>query len=282
MKPPTQPTPSNAPRTPIVLAVVIARAGSKGLVGKNMRPLGGRPLVAWTLDHAKAAKSVTAVVLSTDGDEILDVGRSMGVHCYKRPPERATDTATIDDGARHGVECWEAETGKTCDAVAILYANVPLRPVDLTDRAVAKLLETGGHSVQTVYPVGKMHPLWMRKLVGPGSDQLENYQPNEIYRRQDLPPVFMLNSGVLAVTRASLFAVDPAHPHAFLGTDRRAIVTGAEEVVDIDDELDLMIAQAMVDRAKGNLAKAKAAESAPTSRRERGKRQRPQAEPKTN
>lgn len=251
MKPPiTSSAQGNPGREPIVLAVIIARAGSKGLIGKNMRPLDGRPLVAWTIDHAKASRSVDAVVLSTDGDAILNVGRSMGIHAYKRPPERATDTATIDDGARHGVECWEAETGQKCDAVAILYANVPIRPADLTDRAVAKLFESGGHSVQTVYPVGKMHPLWMRKLVGPGSDQLENYQPNEIYRRQDLPPVFMLNSGVLAVTRASLFNVDPAHPHAFLGTDRRAIVTGAEEVVDIDDELDLIVAQAMLDRAK--------------------------------
>src|SRR5690606_7790227 len=99
-----------------------------------------------------------------------------------------------------------------------------------------------------------MHPLWMRKLTGPFQDVLEPYQPNEIYRRQDLPPVYMLNGGVNAVTRQSLFNVDPAHPHACLGTDRRAITTAPSDVVDVDDELDLVVAEAIVRRrATGQL-----------------------------
>jgi len=228
------------------LAVIIARAGSKGLTNKNIRPLAGKPLVAWTIEHAMASRRVDDCVLSSDGDTILDVGRSYNIHSYKRPPERSTDTATVDDAARHGVECWEAEHGRQCDYIALLYANVVLRPPDLTDRAITKLIETEADSVQTVYPVGKMHPLWMRKLSGPFQDVLELYQPNEIYRRQDLPPVYMLNSGVLAVTRHNLFNVDPAHPHNFLGEDRRAIVTRADDVVDIDDELDLIIAEAIM------------------------------------
>ncbi len=232
------------------LAVVIARAGSKGLSKKNLRLLSGKPLVAWTLEHALGSSRVSDVVLTSDGPEILEVGQRYGVHCYLRPASRAGDTATVDDAARHGVECWEAEQHKTCDAAAILYGNVALRPSDLTDRALEKLFASGGDSVQTVYPVGKTHPLWMRRLVGDAGDQLEPYQPNEIYRRQDLPPVYMLNSGVLAVRRASLFNVDPAHPHQFLGKDRRAIVTAPDEVVDIDDELDLTIAQAMLDRRR--------------------------------
>ncbi|MCC7191424.1 MAG: acylneuraminate cytidylyltransferase family protein [Phycisphaeraceae bacterium] len=228
------------------IAVIIARAGSKGLRNKSMRPLAGKPLVAWTIEHALGSRRPDAVVLSSDGDDILEVGRKYGIETYKRPPERCGDNATIDDGARHGVECWEAKHGKTAQYVAILYGNVPLRPADLTDRAMTKLIETEADSVQTVYPVGKMHPLWMRKLTGPFGDVLENYQPNEIFRRQDLPPVYMLNSGVLAVTRQNLFNVDPAHPHNFLGADRRAIVTRPEDVVDVDDELDLIIAEGIV------------------------------------
>ena len=228
------------------LAVIIARAGSKGLANKSMRVLEGKPLVAWTIEHALGSKQVSAVVLTSDGPDILDVGRHYGIHTYVRPPHRASDTATIDDGARHGVECWEDEHGRTCHYVAILYANVPIRPPDLTDRALRKLIETEADSVQTVYPVGKMHPLWMRTLSGPFEDKLENYQPNCIYRRQDLPPVYMLNSGVLAVTRTGLFTVDPENPHAFLGTDRRAIVTRPDAVVDVDDELDLIVAEGVL------------------------------------
>lgn len=231
-----------------VLAVIIGRAGSKGFPGKNIQLLSGKPLVAWTIEHVLACRKVDDVALSSDGQAILEIGRPYPkVKVFDRPAELAHDTATVDAAVRHGVSQWEHLTNRRCDIVAILYANVPLRPADLTDRAIDKLQATGADSVQCVYRVGKMHPLWMRKLTGQQSDVLEPYQPNEIYRRQDLPPVYMLSSGVIAVTRASLFDVDPAHPHQFLGTDRRAIVHEQDEVVDIDTPLDLRIAQAILD-----------------------------------
>lgn len=238
------------------IAVIIGRTGSKGLPHKNTRPLGGKPLTAWTVEHALQSKLPEAVILSSDGDAILDIGRSHGIHCYKRPDELSSDTVTVDAAVRHGVECWENESGKTASYIAILYANVALRPDDLTDRALQKLIATDCDSVQTIYHVGKTHPLWMRKLTGPDSDRVEPYIPNEIYRRQDLPPVYMLNSGVLAVRRDNLFDVDPQHPHNFLGTDRRAIVTGETDVVDIDDEMDLFFAQAVLQHRLNNQGRA--------------------------
>jgi CMP-N-acetylneuraminic acid synthetase len=228
------------------IAVIIGRAGSKGLKHKNMRELGGKPLTAWTVEHALQCKRPEAVILSSDGQAILDVGRSYGVHCYKRPDELSGDLVTVDAAVRHGVIQWETETGKQATVIAILYANVALRPDDLTDRAIDKLITTGCDSVQTVYNVGKTHPLWMRKLTGDDADIIEPYIPNEIYRRQDLPPVFMLNSGVLVVRRECLFDVDEAHPHNFLGKDRRGIVTLENDIVDIDDELDLLKAEAVL------------------------------------
>ncbi len=232
--------PSNA------LAVIIARKGSKGLPNKAMQHLEGKPLVAWTIEHALGSQRVDQVVLSSDCDDILGVGASFGIHTYQRPAHRASDTATIDDGARHGVECWEAEFGRECRYVAILYGNIPIRPADLSDRALHKLMETEADSVQSVYPVAKMHPLWMKKLGGPFGDVLQMYEENKIYRRQDLPPVYMLDAGVLAVTRNSLFNVNPAEPHAFLGADRRAIVTQPGDVVDVDDPLDMAFAEAVL------------------------------------
>lgn len=228
------------------LAVIIARAGSKGLPNKAMQPLGGKPLIVRTIEHALGSKRVDAISLTSDSPEILEVGRSFGVHCYDRPEEICNDSATIDSAVRHGVECWEGETGHTCRYVAILYGNIALRPADLTDRAVQKLIETEADSVQSVYNVGKMHPLWMKKLGGTFGDVLEMYEDNQIYRRQDLPPVYMLDAGVLAVTRESLFDIDPAEPHRFLGTDRRAVVTRAGDVVDVDTPLDLALAEAIL------------------------------------
>lgn len=230
------------------LSVIIARAGSKGLPNKAIQELMGKPLVAYTIEHALGSRRVGHVVLSSDSDDILAVGESYGINCYRRPAERASDTATIDDGARHGVECFEAQAGEPARYIAIHYGNIPIRPADLTDRALTKLIETEADSVQSVYPVGKMHPFWMKKLSGPFKDVLDMYEPNTVYRRQDLPPCYMLDGGVLAVTRDSLFAVDPAQPHAFLGEDRRAIVSKAGAVVDVDTPLDLAFAELLMRR----------------------------------
>ena len=75
------------------IASIIARAGSKGLKNKAMLKLGGKPLVAWTIEHALQSKRLDGVVLSSDGDDILDVGRSYGIEVYKRPGSRAADTS---------------------------------------------------------------------------------------------------------------------------------------------------------------------------------------------
>jgi CMP-N-acetylneuraminic acid synthetase len=238
-----------------VLTVIIARAGSKGLAGKNALTVAGRPMLAWTLEHALGSRRSSRVVLSTDGEQLAQVARSMGVEVVMRSAETANDSATIDSPVRPAVLAVEAKTGVLFDAVVILYGNIPVRPADLTDRAIAKLAQTGCDSVQSVYPVEKLHPYWMKRLGGDRGDELLMYEPNDVYRRQDLPPVYMLNGGVIAVTRSNLFNVDPARPHAFLGRDRRAIVNEPDDVIDIDSRLDLRVAEAvLLERRAGAVA----------------------------
>ena len=240
-----------------VLAVVLARAGSKGLPSKNSLPCAGRPMLAWTLEHALASQRVGRVVLSTDGPAIADIARSMSVEVIERPAELADDTAPVDAAARHAVETLEAPRGPFFDAVVILYGNVPVRPADLTDRALAKLAATGCDSVQSLSPVGKHHPWWMKRLGGEDGDALKPYHPNGVYRRQDLPPVYALDGGVIAVTRESLFTVTPGQPHAFLGNDRRAVVCEHEgEVIDVDTAIDLKLAEAVLREREASLREA--------------------------
>lgn len=229
------------------LCVILGRAGSKGLPGKNVAVLAGRPLVAHTIEQAMASRRVDRVVVSTDGAEIAAAARTAGVEVVMRPAELATDTATVDGAARHAVEEVERRHGERYEAVVILYANVPIRPAGLIDQAVEKLITSGGDSVQSVCPVGKLHPYWMRRLTGPNGDVLEPYQPNDVYRRQDLPAVYQLDGGIIAVRRESLFIVEQGKPHAFLGRDRRAVVTTPGSVVDIDDAKDLAVARALVE-----------------------------------
>jgi N-acylneuraminate cytidylyltransferase len=221
-----------------VLAVIIGRAGSRGLPGKNARILAGRPMIAHTIEDATRAAAVDAVVVSTDCPRVAEAARRLDVTVIDRPEELAGDDATVDDAARHAVTA----SGLDAPIVVILYANVPLRPDDLIDRAVTRLRASGADSVQSYAPVGKHHPYWMVTLDDTGA--VRPHVENEIYRRQDLPPLLLPDGGVIAVTRRSLFAAVPGRPHSFLGADRRGITAPAGAVVDIDEPIDLLVAEA--------------------------------------
>ncbi len=223
-----------------VLAVVIGRAGSKGLHGKNARLVAGRPMICYAIEHAKQAECVTRVVVSTDGDEIAAAAESMDVQVVSRPPGLASDTATVGAAVRHAVQA----LGATESIIVILYANVPVRPADLIDRAVRLLRLSGADSVQSYSDVGKHHPYWMSEL---DEDQrVKPYVDNTIDRRQDLPKLLSLNGGVIAVTASSLQQAISGEPHSFLGADRRGIDTPPGSVIDVDDAIDLEVAEAVL------------------------------------
>ncbi len=224
------------------LAVVIGRAGSKGLPGKNALVIAGRPMVVHTLEAALDARSVGRVIVSTDDESVAAAARALQVPVVRRPDELATDDAAVDAAVRHAVESIQA----TEEIVVILYANVPVRPRGLIDRAVGRLLETGADSVQSYAGVGKHHPEWMVTL--DADDRVRPHAGRTIHRRQDLPKMLIPDGGVIAVTRRSLFAGSAANPHAFLGADRRGIEVPSGSVVDIDGPLDLVVAEALLSR----------------------------------
>jgi N-acylneuraminate cytidylyltransferase len=229
---------------PRVVAVIIGRAGSKGLPGKNALPLpfGGKPTICYSIEHALAATCVQRVIVSTDGRDIARAATARGVEVVDRPADLASDTATVDAAVRHAI----TSTGERdrANIVVILYANVPARPPTLIDDAVEMLLKTGADSVQSYCDVGKYHPFWMAKIDSAG--RVKPNVKNNVYRRQDLPPLYIPDGGVIAVTCENLFRIDPNQPHAFLGVDRRGLVNPAGAVVDIDSAFDAVVAGAMM------------------------------------
>ncbi|MFG0273945.1 MAG: cytidylyltransferase domain-containing protein [Phycisphaerales bacterium] len=236
------------------LALILGRAGSKGVPGKNTAIVGGRPCVMWTIDCAREASLVSRIAVSTDDESMQRLAIDAGVDVVARPAHLASDAATVDDAARHAVEALGWNTGP----VALLYANAPVRPAGLIDRALALLEATGCDSVQSVARVGKHHPWWTARLGDDG--RLSPWEGttlnNNVFRRQDLPPAYLPDGGALVVTRRALFREIPGvadGPHAFLGADRRAVATEEGEVVDIDSPVDLVVADALL-RGAGDLA----------------------------
>lgn len=236
------------------VAIILGRGGSKGLPGKNERVIAGRPCVLWSVDEALTARragAVEAVAVSSDSASMLELARRAGVHALERPATLAGDTATVDDAARDALERLETLLGKKLDPVVILYANVPVRPAGLIERAVALLRESGADCVQSYEPVGKRHPWWTAVVseggaVKPWEGQVLNHG---VFRRQDLPPAHVPDGGVLVVRRAALRLEIPGvspGPHAFFGKERRGVVNEIGAVIDIDSEIDALVAQAVL------------------------------------
>lgn len=235
------------------IAVILARAGSKGLPGKNRALVAGQPCVAWSLDHAKATNEIGRIGVSTDDEHIAEFALAAGVECWPRPAHLANDTATIDSAAKSALaQADESSRVSEHAAVVILYANVPVRPADLIERAIRLFHESGCDSVQSYARVGKHHPVWTSRVDASGC--VRPWQGDRlfggVYRRQDLEPAFVPDGGVIVVRRSMLDAAGttPDQPHVFLGKDHRAITTEPGDVVDIDSELDLAVADQLLRR----------------------------------
>lgn len=227
------------------LGIILARSGSRGLPDKCVRELLGRPLIQYTFDHATASRRLSAVVITTDSEPAKNLARNAGIEVIDRPAELATDDAPVDSAARHAVEVWERAHTETVDVVVLLYGNIPVRDTNLIDRAIEHLIDSGGDSVRSVARVAKQHPDWLHHLDG---DRMTQFQENSIYRRQDLAPLYYHDGAVAVVTRRALFgALDTPDDHqAFWGGDRRALIQRAEDAVDVDEPIDLLLAEAVL------------------------------------
>jgi CMP-N,N'-diacetyllegionaminic acid synthase len=128
-----------------ILGLIPARGGSKGIPRKNLAPVAGKPLLAWTVGAALASRRLTRAVVSTDSDEIADVARSLGADVLARPAELAADETPMLDVIRHALGELRA-----CDALVLLQPTSPLRRAKHIDEAVELLLDSGADAVVSV------------------------------------------------------------------------------------------------------------------------------------
>jgi CMP-N,N'-diacetyllegionaminic acid synthase len=235
------------------IAIILARGGSKGVPGKNAAMIAGKPCIAWTIEAARASSHISQTFVSTDDPRIAAIAREYGAETIERPAHLATDTATVDDAARDALLRIESSClSAPVPSYLLLYANIPLRPATLLDDALRLLHSSGCDSVQSYAPVGKHHPWWTAR-VDPTSAQVKPWEGDTlnhgIFRRQDLPPAYIPDGGVIALARRALMLEIPGippGPHAFFGKDRRAIINPDGAVIDIDSPVDLLVADALL------------------------------------
>jgi len=184
------------------VAIVPARGGSKGLPGKNIADLCGKPLMAWSIEAGTGSRYVDKVVVSSDSGTILDVARAFGAEPLRRPDELATDSAPSEPLITHALGVLEAR-GERYDYVVLLQPTSPLRDAADLDRAVETLLARGAQALISVYE--PLHTPYKAFKVRPDG-RLEGLVDNEtpFKRRQDLPPVYMPN-GAIYITDADYF-----------------------------------------------------------------------------
>lgn len=227
------------------LGVILARAGSQGLANKHLLPLLDRSVIGHTFNQVHESRRLTKIVVSTDCPKIRLLAQSEGFDIIDRPAALATNDASVQAAMLHAMWTLESRGSFCADALAVIYGNVPVRPVGAIDQAIEMLETTRCDSVRSFCPVGKWHPAWMSRLDG---DRVHALQPGSIHRRQDLEPVYLHDGAIVVVSRESMLRgeVHPEDPHAFFGIDRRGFVTGAGETIEIDQQRDLYWAEAVL------------------------------------
>jgi CMP-N-acetylneuraminic acid synthetase len=173
------------------ISIIPARGGSKGLPGKNIRSLCGKPLIVWTIEKALKSRYLDVVLVSTDSPEIAAIARDHGAEVpFLRPAELATDTANSYDVIRHALGHYRQSAGREFDYTALLEPTSPLREDDDIDRALAALDAAAGEfdSIVTLGEVGE-HPSIMKRLVGRGIEPFCK-ELVQTTRRQDNAPAY--------------------------------------------------------------------------------------------
>lgn len=230
-----------------VLGIVPARGGSKGIPRKNLAPLLGKPLLAYTAEAALAARTLDRVVLSTDAEEIATVGRQLGLDVpFLRPAELARDETPTIPVLQDIVQRLE-DDGSRYDAIFVLQPTNPLRLPEDIDGPVELLERTGADSVLGVVDVGETHPARMKQVDEDGRVSNPDFaEAFEGQPRQQLPKMY-LREGSVYVTRRDVLM----RQASLQGDDCRAWIVPRERSCRIDEPLDLLLAECLLKALAG-------------------------------
>jgi CMP-N,N'-diacetyllegionaminic acid synthase len=219
-----------------IVGLITARGGSKGIPGKNIKMVAGKPLIAWTIEAAKASRNLDRVIVSTDDEEISQTALEWGAQVpFIRPAELAQDDSPHIPVMTHAVEWLESHEDFKCDHVLLLQPTSPLRSSQDIDDSIKLALGKDADSVVSVCEA-PYHPYLAKNIV---DGRLEDFTPppEGYLARQKLPKSFVNNGAIFLVRRDILME------RQTLYTDRSyAYVMPAERSLDIDTAWDLHLA----------------------------------------
>lgn len=227
-----------------ILGLIPARGGSKGIPGKNIIPLAGKPLLAYTCEAAFGSNRLSRVLLDTDDLKIATIGKQFGAEApFLRPDNLAQDDTPILPVIQHALKWLEEHDGYIPQAVVLLQPTSPLRRREHIDAAVDIFIENKADTVVSVLEVPhQFNPVSVMKLVENG--RLKPYHEGSmILRRQDKPRVLARNGPAVLVIRREVIERGQLY-----GERVFPYLMGRIESLDVDDETDLEIAEYWLQR----------------------------------
>ncbi|MBF0416118.1 MAG: acylneuraminate cytidylyltransferase family protein [Magnetococcales bacterium] len=230
-------------KTPRILGMTLARGGSKSVPLKNIRPILGVPLLAYTIREALKSRLISDYIVSTDDPEIQRVALAYGAQApFLRPAHLATDTANSLDPMQHAVRWMEDREGVPYDYVIELMATNPMKTVEDIDGSLQKLMDTGADSVIAVHELQDHHPMRIKKII---DDRITDFclaEPANA-RRQDLSPKAYIRSGAIYAMRRDVLMVQ----HCRYGSyDSRPWYLAPEKAVNVDTVADFLLAEILI------------------------------------
>lgn len=224
-----------------ILGVITARGGSKGIPQKNIKPLAGKPLIAWTIEAAKKSALITHLIVSTDDFDIASIAETYGIDVpFMRPKELAQDETPHLPVMQHAVREMETREKIIFDYVVILQPTSPFRRPEYIDETLKVLVNEKTDSAVTLYELpNSFHPVRVKKIEG-GRVVPYCMEEPENARRQDYPVAYKRSSDVYAMTRVCLMEKGQLYGQTIAG-----YVVPKERVIDIDTPTDWVVAEEM-------------------------------------
>lgn len=226
-----------------ILAITLARGGSKSVPRKNIRPILGVPLIAYTIAEALRSQFINRYIVSTDDEEIRQVAMQYGADApFLRPSEYSTDTASSVAAMQHAVNWVEQQEGIKYDYVIELMCTNPMKTVVDVDAVIQKLLITDADSVIAVHKLEDHHPIRIKKII---DDRIVDFCFPEVpeMRRQDLKPDAYIRSGSIYGLRRDHLMMEGRR---YGSANSRPYILPPERAVNVDTEIDFLIAERLM------------------------------------